>query len=70
MYMCNKCSAIGAWTALVVGILFLLRDLNVWDFWNIQWWTVLFIVWGGATLCSKSCPDCMALQGRTVTKKK
>jgi hypothetical protein len=31
---------------LVVGILFLLRDLNVWNFFNIQWFTVLFVLFG------------------------
>ena len=38
----------------VVGVLFLLRDLNVlgnWNFWNIQWWSALFVIFGLAMTC-------------------
>lgn len=38
---------------LIVGILFLLVDLGKWNFWNIQWWTVLFLLWGIFTLWKK-----------------
>jgi hypothetical protein len=31
---------------LVLGILFLLKDLQVWNFWGINWWTVLFLLFG------------------------
>jgi hypothetical protein len=31
---------------LALGVLFLLRDLNVWNFWNISWFTVAFLVGG------------------------
>lgn len=53
---------------LVVGVLFLLRDFAVWNFWNIQWWTALFILWGLGSLAMRSCPDCMAMCG--MSKKK
>ena len=39
------------WLVLVLGVLFLLRDWNVWDFWNIQWWTAAFVLVGLAGLC-------------------
>lgn len=31
---------------LVVGVLFLLRDFAVWNFWNIQAWTAVFVLLG------------------------
>jgi hypothetical protein len=46
---------------VVLGILFLLRDLNVWSFWNIQWWTALFLLVGLGGLCSGCCPECKKL---------
>jgi hypothetical protein len=32
--------------ALIAGILFLLQDLKIWNFWNISWYTVAFILTG------------------------
>ncbi len=43
---------------LVLGILFLLRDLNIWHFWNIQWWTAMFLVMGLGKLGSQNCKAC------------
>jgi predicted ferric reductase len=48
----------GGVVLLVLGILFLLRDLNVWNFWNIQWWTVVFIMVGLFKICISCCPEC------------
>jgi len=51
---------------LVLGIVFLLRDLNIWDFWNIEWWTALFLAAGIGGLASAGCPDCQAVRkGKT-----
>ena len=61
MNVCEKCSKIGSVVFLVLGVLFLLRDINVWDFWNIQWWTVLFILIGVVGLCKSSCKDCQSM---------
>jgi len=47
---------------LVFGILFLLRDLNVWNFWGINWWTVVFIVMGAVSLGSSGCKECQAVR--------
>ena len=68
MYGCSKCVKIGGTTFLILGILFLLRDLNIWDFWNIQWWTALFVVMGIGALGSAHCPECQAM--RSSMKKK
>jgi len=71
MMGCKKCSGMFAAVLLVLGILFLLRDLNVWNFWNIQWWTAIFLLAGICGLCMKGCPDCQAMcQPKSDMKKK
>ncbi len=40
-----------SWIVLIIGILFLFRDLGWWDFWNLQWWTVAFLLVGFAAFC-------------------
>ena len=44
--MCKNHMLWGGLLILVVGVLFLLRDLNVWNFWNIQGWSILFLLIG------------------------
>ena len=61
MIGCKKCQGICGWSMVVAGVLFLLRDLDIWDFWNIQWWTVLFLLMGIGALGMKYCPDCQAM---------
>ena len=46
---------------MISAVLFLLRDLGTWDFWNIQWWTALFLLVGLCGLCMHKCPDCCAM---------
>jgi len=48
MGLCKVCSLV----ALIVGILFLLQDLEIWNFWNISWYTVGFLIVGGYFLVS------------------
>ena len=52
----------GGASFLILGIVFLLKDLNYWNFWNISWWTALFVVMGVAHLGSANCPDCKAIR--------
>ena len=43
------------WVILVIGVLFLLRDFGVGGIlglWDIQWWTVAFVLVGLAALCA------------------
>ena len=65
---CKKCMKTAGAIFLLLGIVFLLRDLNIWDFWNIQWWTALFVVWGIGSLGSAHCPDCQAMRGAMKKK--
>lgn len=60
---CRKCMGICGVLMLLAGLLFLLKDLNLAPWWNIQWWTVLFLLWGVGSLGMRSCPDCMAMAG-------
>ncbi len=61
---CKKCHMVTGLLFLVLGVLFLLRDLNVWDFWNIQWWTALFLLAGLCGCAMHTCPDCCATMGK------
>ncbi|MCP3682578.1 MAG: hypothetical protein GY861_07810 [bacterium] len=46
----DACKKLTALVILLVGVLFLLKDLGVWDFWQINGWTVIFLVVGFAML--------------------
>ena len=63
-YRCGKAMAL---VVLVIGVLFLLRDLNVWNFWNLQWWTVGFLLAGIGCLTMGCCPE---NQDKDLNKKK
>lgn len=73
MGCCKSCGASVGVLLLVVGVLFLLRDLQVWNFWNIQWWTVVFLLAGlmyiGCSTC-RECGSCCTPEKKTSSKKK
>ena len=61
MCCCEKCVKKGGLVILALGILFLLRDINLlgeWNFWGIQWWTALFLLAGISFVMHGSCPEC------------
>ena len=68
MMMCPKCTGISGWLMLILGIIFLLVDFGVWNFWGIMWWSALFVVWGVVMLASKSCKECQAMSGHMMKK--
>ena len=70
MLGCNNCVKMGGWTFLVLGVLFLLQDLNIWDFWGINWYTALFAVAGMAHLGSANCKNCQAMRTGMMGKKR
>ncbi len=47
---CHICGTHGCkaccWIMLVIGILFLLQDTGRWAFWNLSWYTVVFLLVG------------------------
>jgi len=58
MHMCGKCGKLFAFLIVLAGVLFLLQDLAVWSFWNLSWYTVVFILFGLAHFCMGYCPEC------------
>ena len=60
--LCKKCLAITGSLTFLAGIGFLLQNLNVWNFWNLNWWTVAFLLVGLSTLASRFCPKCLELR--------
>ena len=69
MIGCKKCSTVTGVVLLALGVIYLLGDLNIWNFWNIKLWTALLIYLGFALLCMAKCPDCRAMN-RPVTGKR
>ena len=64
MMGCKKCVMVVGILLLVVGLLFLLVDLGVWNFFNIQWWTALFLLAGLVHVAMSGCADCCKVKGR------
>ena len=62
MCYCKKCMVIGGAVFLVLGVVYVLVDLKKFDFWNIQWYSVLFLAMGLGQLGSSKCPDCQAMK--------
>ncbi|MBS3130936.1 hypothetical protein J4212_00745 [Candidatus Woesearchaeota archaeon] len=58
--MCGKCKKITGLLLLVAGVLFLLQDLAIWDFWGLSWYTVALLIAGVVKSASCHCPDCNA----------
>jgi len=46
--MCNSCCPTkgSAWLFLILGLLFLFKDLGFFPWWTVSWWTLLFLVVG------------------------
>jgi len=61
MIECKKCCQVCGILLLILGILFLLQDLEIWNFWNINWYTALFILVGVGKLAMSKCPECQAM---------
>jgi len=56
--MCKKCGMLFSLLLLILGVLFLLQDLEIWAFWNISWYTGLFLLLGISHIGSGYCKDC------------
>lgn len=62
MCLCEKCAKMAGTLIFILGIIFLLQDLNVWNFWNISWYTSGFIIGGIIMFFSTVCPECKLLR--------
>ena len=59
--MCKKCTMLGGVVLLVLGLLYLLSDLAVIGWWNLNWWTVVFLLMGLLHLGKGHCHDCLTM---------
>lgn len=57
-HMCKKCGKMFGAIILLIGIAFLLVDFGVWTFWNLKWWTLVFLFMGLKVFCVCNCPEC------------
>lgn len=57
---CKKCCMVTAVLVLLVGVAYLLVDLGMWNFWNVQWWTAVFLLAGVTCLAKSGCKDCQS----------
>lgn len=55
MHGCKHSMGFFGIAMLVFGIAFLIADLTTWNFWGVQWWSVLFILFGLAHLMGGAC---------------
>ena len=44
--VCKLCAIV----AIIIGVCFLLQDRGIWDFWNLSWYTVGFLIIGVGSL--------------------
>lgn len=68
--MCNKCSKCCGWLVLIVGILYLIKDIWGLGFWNLEWYTVAFIIAGFAMIASGCCSKCGMPDAKDTKNKK
>ncbi len=59
---CKKCCMVTAVLLLLLGVLFLLVDIGLWDFWNVQWWTAVFLLMGIVGLAQSGCKNCQSMK--------
>lgn len=58
MCMCGKCKKVCGLLLLALGVVFLLGDLSVWNFWGINWWTAVLLLAGLCKVGASHCPEC------------
>ncbi len=58
---CAKCRMFSGALLLVLGLLMLLQNIGTWDFWGIQWYTGVLIIFGFGSVMMTKCKDCMAM---------
>ncbi|MBT4823847.1 hypothetical protein HN695_00590 [Candidatus Woesearchaeota archaeon] len=67
--MCS-CKKFCGLLVLLVGVLFLLQDLAIWNFWNLNWYTVAFLLLGFAHLGKAHCKECCTTEKPKKKKKR
>ncbi|MDP4012145.1 MAG: hypothetical protein Q8R00_00870 [Candidatus Nanoarchaeia archaeon] len=67
--VCGKCATICGWLFLALGVVLLLKDLAIWDFWGINWWTGVIILFGLAHIGKGKCSDCQSCEMPTKKRR-
>jgi len=62
MCMCPKCAKISGVLVLLLGVALLLKDLAIWNFWGVSWYTGLILLFGIGGLASSACKECQAVK--------
>jgi len=55
---CDKCMKVSGGLMLLVGFLFLLQDLAIWNFFGLNWYTAAFLLFGLMKFAGSTCKDC------------
>ena len=56
--MCGKCSRMGAWVMLVLGVVFLLNSMGIFFDFRASEFGIVLTVFGLLALFGLECPDC------------
>ena len=64
MHGCHKCKSASGWLLLIIGVLFLLNDFDIWHFWGLQWWTVMFLYAGFTGVAMSKCKECIEVRSK------
>ncbi len=62
MCMCPKCTKVSGILVLLLGIALLLKDIAIWNFWGVNWYTGLILIFGIGSLASSTCKECQAIR--------
>lgn len=58
MNLCVKCTKLCGILILLVGVGYALVDWGFWNFWNLQWYSIAYLILGLAMLGWAVCVDC------------
>ncbi|MBI2671703.1 hypothetical protein HYX16_02100 [Candidatus Woesearchaeota archaeon] len=55
---------------MLLGLVFFGANLGWWSFWNIQWYSALFVLVGVSKLAKGKCKDCCNMCGSMAKGRK
>ncbi|HLC84378.1 MAG TPA: hypothetical protein VJH22_01145 [Candidatus Nanoarchaeia archaeon] len=58
---CGKCQKVCAVLVLALGVAFLGVDLGWWNFWNVSWWSAVFLLMGLGGVAKMTCAACQSM---------
>ena len=70
MCLCNKCKHVAGGLVVLLAVAFVLKDLQVWNFWGINWWSAGLVWLSLVMVVSHVCPECRELRKECMPAKK